>query len=118
MEATLKVDIKDAEDGYQVVAFAGEFDKAGYSGIKTELTAFLKSFEKKSMIFDFSDLKFINSEGIGFLMELHTHLKKEAKHFVIVGSDDHILDIFETIGIKEVIPLHKNLKAYLQNKNK
>ena len=117
MEPNLKITIQDKQDNYQVIEFEGEFDKAGHSNIKEELVAVVKKFDGKALIFNFSRLKFINSEGIGYLMEIHAHLVKLDKRLVIVGLNPNVKDVFNAIGIHEIIPIYSNLDAFL-NKQK
>ena len=114
MQKNLSIEFspKSSDDKYDVVNFTGEFDKAGHSDIKSELESVVKSFDKKILVFDFSGLKFINSEGIGYLMEIHAHLMKKDKKLVIVGISSHVEDVFNTIGIQEIISLYPTLKDF------
>ena len=116
MKPNLTIEIKKTSDGedHQVVVFRGEFDKAGHSEIRDELNKFIDEFSAKTLVFDFSALKFINSEGIGYLMEIHAHLIQRGRKFVIVKVSANIEDVFETIGLKEVIPLYKDLNEFLK----
>jgi anti-anti-sigma factor len=115
MQSNLNVSVSELKDGYQVITFDGEFDKAGHSNVSEVLDGAVKSFDGKNLIFDFSKLKFINSEGIGYLMEIHSHLVKKDKKLVIVGPNDHVDDVFKTIGITEIVPVFKNLDSFLNN---
>jgi len=101
------------DQGYQLITFKGEFDKAGHAEIKEKLDDAVKSLTVKSLLFDFSELRFINSEGIGYLMEIHTHLVQREKQLVILGVKDHINDVFTAIGINEIIPLFPSLSDFL-----
>ncbi len=114
MQANLKIAISQLENNNQVVSFDGEFDKAGHSEIGDELDNAVKDFQGTNLIFDFTRLKFINSEGIGYLMEIHTHLIKKDKKLVIVGLNLHVKDVFKTIGINEIIPVHDKLDDFLK----
>lgn len=113
MQSTLTINIGelDKTTNSQIVTFDGEFDKAGHMDIKEKLDATVKNFQGGSLIFDFLRLKFINSEGIGYLMEIHAHLVKIGKRLVIVSPNAHTQDVFEAIGINEVIPVYKDLKS-------
>lgn len=115
MGPNLKLTIQDtvAENDYQLVTFDGEFDKAGHMEVHPTLEVCVNAFEKKFLVFDFTALRFINSEGIGYLMEIHAHLSKRDKKLVVVGLVDHVQDVFQTIGISEIIPLYKDLQAFL-----
>ncbi len=118
MESTLKMDILDPvkAQNYQVVKFEGEFDKIGYSKIEDDLKALLEEFPLQTVVFDFAKLKFINSEAIGYLMDIHGHLVKKDRNLVIVGLQDNIDDIFDTIGMKDVVPIYKSLGAFIKTK--
>lgn len=103
-------------NSYKAVSFRGEFDKAGHSDIRERLDECVKSFAGSSLIFDFSDLKFINSEGIGYLMEIHTFLIRSDRQLVVVGLNAHIADVFEAIGFQEIIPVFDTIEDFLKNK--
>lgn len=100
---------------YQTITFAGEFDKAGYNEISARLNEFVKAFGLKILIFDFGNLKFINSEGIGYLIELNTYLIKHDKQLVIVAPNAHVKDVFLTIGLRDIIPIKDSLRELTDN---
>lgn len=111
---TLTLDIQDpdARKNYQVVAFHGDMDKAGLGLVKDKLESLVSSFHHKYLVFDFTALNFINSESIGFLMALHSHLVKESKNLVIVSASEHVKDVLSVIGILAVITYHDNLDTF------
>ncbi len=114
MQQTLTININPlSEKGYQIVQLVGEFDKAGYGDVRKQLDACVADFKGTHLVFDFGSLKFINSEGIGYLVEVHTHLVHQKKSLVIVSANEHVLDVFNTIGIKEMIPMYKDLDSFL-----
>ncbi len=115
MVQTLKIAPQEPneEKGYQVIQFVGEFDKAGHMDIREQLDAVVKDFKLQDLIFDFTGLKFINSESIGYLMEIHTLLAKKKQNLALVKPDAHVKEVLKTIGISEVIPMHSTLDAYL-----
>ena len=117
MKAHLLMKIEDLEKDkkYQVIKLEGEFDKLGHSEIKEELEELIKNFGASTIIFDFKKLKFINSEGIGYLMEIHTHLVKDDKQLVIIDLKSHVEDVFETIGLGEIIPIYASLNDFINS---
>lgn len=114
---SVKIVTPEKEQNFQVVKFIGEFDKAGHAEIRDELDKCVDDFSLKFLIFDLAELKFINSEGIGYLMEIHTHLVQRERQLVIVGVNSHVMDVFEAIGIAEVIPIYESLNDFLKNKS-
>ena len=109
----IKAGSPNKEKDYQVVKFIGEFDKAGHLDIREELDALVKDLGVSVLVFDFTGLKFMNSESIGYLMEIHTLLSKKKKKLVLVKPDAHVKEVLKTIGIADVIPMHTTLEAYL-----
>lgn len=67
----------------------------------------------KYLLFDFTELQYINSEGIGYLMEIHAHLVQRDRELVVFGLNDHVKDVFQAIGIAEIIPIYGNLSDFL-----
>lgn len=117
MQTNLKVSMIDSpkDSTYQVMKFVGEFDKAGHADVREDLNSKVRAFSGTSLVFDFTELKFINSEGIGYLMEVHAHLLKKDKKLVIVGINDYVKDVFSAIGITEIISVYDSLEDFLKN---
>lgn len=116
MKATLTFNVRESAADYKVLAFNGEFDKAGFAEIKDSITEVVKNFDLKFLIFDFSHLKYINSEGIGFLMEVHTHLLQRGRKLVICALNDNVKDVFQAIGITEIVSIFKSLSDFINSK--
>ena len=116
MNKTLIITVEplDEEKRYQIVKFDGDFDKAGYTDVREQLNGSVKSFTGSKLVFDFTKLKFINSEGIGYLMEVHAHLVKEDRQLIIAGANAHVKDVFGTIGLSEIITLFPSLDDFLK----
>ncbi|MBI5754538.1 STAS domain-containing protein [Candidatus Peregrinibacteria bacterium] len=115
MPNNLSLQFSESSGDYQIVGFTGDFDKAGFAEIKDKITDFVLNFNKKVLIFDFTNLKYINSEGIGYLMEAHTHLIQRDRKLIIVGLNEHVKDIFQAIGITEIIPIFSSVDNYLNS---
>ncbi|MEK7673335.1 MAG: STAS domain-containing protein [Patescibacteria group bacterium] len=115
MQPNLTIDISTLGDfpSAKLVKFKGDFDKAGYGENKESIDAAVKDSEEKYLVFDFSELKFINSEGIGYLIEVHTHLVQRGRKLVVFGLLDHVMDVFKTIGIENVIPIYTTLNDFI-----
>lgn len=107
---------KLGESGDMIVKFNGEFDKAGHEEIKEEIGKIVNDFKGGTLVFDLGELKFINSEGIGYFMEIHTHLVTAGKKLVLVGPNAHVADVFNAIGIMEIMPIFNTLNDYLNKK--
>lgn len=118
MQPTLEITEKDNEDqSFKVIVFKGEFDNAGYDNVRDKFDELLEAYSKdpkvRNVVFDFADLKYINSQGIGILMEIQTKLLALDKKMVIIGLNSNVKDVFDTIGMQEMVTIFKDLKAFL-----
>jgi len=116
MKSPLKISKQEVEgsDDALAVAFEGEFDKIGHMDIRDELEKIISELKKKDLLFDFTRLKFINSESIGYLMEIHNKLDAKGKRLVLLAPDKHVKDVLKTIGILDVIPVFASVSSYLK----
>ncbi len=115
--AHLTTNIVPVIDGqsYQVVEFHGDLDQAGLSLISTQINTLAENFSYEHLVFDFGDLNFINSEGIGFLMTLHSHLANRKKSLVLVAAKAHVKDVLGVIGILNVLKVFESMGEFLKN---
>jgi anti-anti-sigma factor len=102
----------DEKNGYQVIELDGDMDKAGLSIVKDDLEKISDDFAYKYLVFDFTDLNYINSEGIGFFMALHSHLVKMKKVLVFTSARDNVKDVLSVIGILSVVEYHDTLEEF------
>ncbi len=110
----MKISEPDAA-GYVVVKFSGELDKAGLEVVKEDLNKLTESVNEKYLVLDFSDLNFINSEGIGFLMTMHYRLSKKEKDLVVVGAAEHVYDVLKVIGLLSVMKHFGSLEEFKES---
>ena len=113
---SIDINTSVADDGdYKLVKFTGDLDKAGLEAVKDQLDKLVDSLEEKRIVFDFTDLNFINSEGIGFLMTLHIRLTKKEKDLIIVGAADHVYDVLKVIGLINVIKIFNTMTEFKES---
>ncbi|MFA7277929.1 MAG: STAS domain-containing protein [Candidatus Gracilibacteria bacterium] len=110
-QLNLVVDPYDTAHSSLVIHLQGEFDKIGLTSIRDKLEVALSSFTGKYLVFDIGDLNFINSEGIGYLIGVYTHVVNISGVFCIVGAKAHVQDVFETLGLWNIIKHPASIEA-------
>jgi anti-sigma B factor antagonist len=60
----------------------------------------------RTVIFNFSQMEYMNSFGIGMLVMLLIRAQREAKNIVGYGLSDHYKKIFELTRLDQVIPVY------------
>jgi anti-anti-sigma factor len=99
------VDIEHRED-MCVVRFRGRFvtgsDRAYLCGKVGEV----KNSQCRKMMLDFHDVPYIDSTGIGFVVEVFTSVTKDAAgRFVLIGANKRVREVFDLTRLSTVIPM-------------
>lgn len=107
---TLKfvTDISDLD--YQVVEFSGELDAGSLRDAEKKTLDFLANFKHRFLLFDLTHLKFINSEGVGFMASIHAKLTHTGKQLILFGVRDHVADTFQALGFEKIIPIFRSMR--------
>jgi anti-anti-sigma factor len=109
-------DLKNMD--YEVVEFHGELDKSTLPNAENQISKLVEAFDGKTFICDFSGLNFINSEGVGFLVSMHSKLCKKNRAFVLADAKPNILDILNVVGLPKIIPVFDSLSLAIESVNK
>lgn len=100
-----------------VVEFHGELDQSTIPNAERKLAEFLESVTFTACIFDLSNLGYINSEGLGLLVSMHTKLMKQKRELCLASPRHNVSDVFELIGLAKIIPVYPTLHEALQKYN-
>lgn len=111
---TFSSDILDSKDASRkVVALHGELDESVLDSLKKSIDPFLNDSACAQLIFDLSDLEFVNSKGIGFIVSIHTHLSKDHRKLVLVGAQEAVMDVITLVGLTSILPYFATLDEAL-----
>lgn len=63
----------------------------------------------KNIIFDFSNVNFMDSSGIGVIVGRYKNIQKLNGKAAIINANQKIMQIFEMSGILKIIPAYNDL---------
>jgi len=107
---TFSADIVDSKDkSVRVVTLHGELDESVLDSLKVSIDPFLNDSACARLIFDLSDLEFVNSKGIGFIVSIHTHLSKDHRKLVLVAAQEAVMDVITLVGLTSILPYFATL---------
>lgn len=69
----------------------------------------------KNIIFDFSNVNFMDSSGIGVVVGRYKNIVKLNGKAGIVNANPKILQIFEMSGVLKIIPAYSNLDSAISS---
>ena len=93
--------LADAPEGVCRLKLAGEFDISGRE-LADELLASVGTGRK--LVLDLSELDFIDSMGIHFVVTAHQAAQAEGREFTIVRGGPEVDRIFQLVGLTDVLP--------------
>ena len=65
----------------------------------------------KLTIFDLSGVPYMDSAGMGLIMNHYTHCQARGGKLVVAGANSRVLDLFEVTKVNTVLPLAPTVEA-------
>ncbi|MGE4505998.1 MAG: STAS domain-containing protein [Desulfovibrionaceae bacterium] len=103
---------ENMENGISVVTVSGRLDNDGVEELEHKVTERLETGTKR-LVFDFSDLEYINSSGLRVLVMAYQRLHTSGGRVGVCGLRDYILEIFEISGYDRLFALYPAKDAAL-----
>lgn len=86
------------------VMLIGELDDCSASFVRQILDDALRKYNYDDVVFDMSELNFMDSTGIGVLIGRYKYLKNKNKNIYISNPSNTVDKIFRMSGIFEIMP--------------
>ena len=90
-------------NGNLVVKIQGEIDHHTADDIRFEIEKALYKTNTKNIIFDFSQVGFMDSSGIGMIIGRYKELKKIGGQVFAINISSEVNRIFDISGLKKII---------------
>ena len=94
----------DINDNVLKIKFCGELDEYTASYTRNYLDNAIKGFRYECVVFDMSELDFMDSTGIGVLLGRYKVLKSQKKDIYISNPKPIVEKIINMSGIYEIMP--------------
>ncbi len=112
---TLKFATDVRDEDYEVVEFHGELDQSTVSNAEKQVNELLENYKRKYLIFDLTNLKYINSEGIGFVVSTHVHLVKKTQSLIVCGMRPNVEEVFAAMGLPKLFQVFKTISEAISS---
>ena len=109
----LNIQISDGIKTAKIVILAGEMDEDSIEKLKETINEPFNDLNVKAIIFDLSDLEFINSKGIGYLVSVHTHLSKDKRQLILTSAREVVMDVISLVGLTSIIKYYDTTEEAL-----
>jgi stage II sporulation protein AA (anti-sigma F factor antagonist) len=103
METLIEVNKKE-ENGIIIFQFNWELDETNADKTFKTIYDQIGDFDGKSIIFNLSWLKYLNSKSIGYIADVFSNIEDSDGKMVISNCSDWVKDILELVWITTIIP--------------
>jgi anti-sigma B factor antagonist len=93
--------LTNGPDGACRIKLSGEFDFAGRP-VADDVMEGINGARK--VVLDLSELEFIDSMGIHFVVTAHERAQREGRAFTIIRGGPQVTRVFSLVGLDDVLP--------------
>jgi len=93
--------------GTQLVKFVGQLDETNIEEQAKKIYQIMEG-EVKNLVFDFSELTYLNSKSIGYIADWQQKISQKGGKIVIVAAKENIFDILDVVGLTNIITIVDN----------
>ncbi|MGE5416324.1 MAG: anti-sigma factor antagonist [Acidobacteriota bacterium] len=96
-----------------MVRVGGDLDMAITDELRSVIDERLKREKPRNLIWDMSDVSFIDSSGLGVIIGRYKKVMGQGGRSYIVKARPPVAKLLEVSGISKLIPIHTNEKEIL-----
>ncbi len=98
-----------------IVYLKGEVDQHKVSSIKGEIDKGLVANNAKHLIYDFTNVGFMDSSGIGMILSRYKSFNGTGNMLCLSGVSSNTMRLFDMVGLKDIIKIYNNVDEALMN---
>ena len=91
------------------VNFKGEIDSSNVGKIKEKLNKLRRNYNPKKIYFNFEEVGFIDSAGIGLILGRYNEYRIEHISLILIGVNKQINKLFVISGINQLMDIHESI---------
>ncbi|MBE7043588.1 MAG: STAS domain-containing protein [Ruminococcaceae bacterium] len=92
----------------------GELDHYSASEIRRKLDREITGCSVKHLIFDFSDLSFMDSSGLGVIIGRYKKIKEKNGKVLLVCNKAHVDKLLSVSGLKKLLGVNKTVEGAMK----
>ena len=108
--------VRKKEKNLCVLSISGKINVQTSADLKKEVIDIADSGESKIYL-DFSNVEFVNSSGLGSLINLLKELRKKDVALYIVNPSDFIKSLFELTHLDQIFTSYNNIEEAINDQN-
>lgn len=110
-QATITIEdvAAEGEKKVKIIKIVGQLDE---SNVDEEAKKIYEAIEGGgvSLIFDFSELEYMNSKSIGYLTDWYSKVSNDGGKVAIAQAKSNIIDILQVVGLTQLITTYPSIE--------
>ena len=106
-----KIRISTFDNGL-IIKISGELDSYKTLAYKTKIRKEMERYQPLYLIFDFKNLQFLDSAGIGLVLGRYNEVKNYGGEVGVIGLSSYAEKIVKISGLSSVIGIYKSLAQF------
>ncbi len=114
MDTQIELQISDLDrvPHGKLVKFVGDLDATNVEATLDQVTRLIRD-GYVNLVSDFSNLRYVNSTGLGILLHFTKTAKEKNGCFKIASVNDNVYEIIEIIGANTLLDIYENVEEAL-----
>lgn len=96
-----------------IILISGEIDHHNAKQIRRQTESALNEMGGKHIIYDFTQVTFMDSSGIGMLIGRYKYLQALGGKLAIAGANEKIQEIIKLSGLAKILPTFSSIDVAL-----
>ena len=85
-----------------IIRLKGELDQASVTSLKYRVSEVIDKYRIKNLVINMSEVPFMDSSGIGYIIGRYTQIKQRKGKIVICSMNEIVERIFNLSGLKKI----------------
>jgi anti-sigma B factor antagonist len=107
------IDFEFHDDGVCILRLKGRFITGGDVAYLRAKTEELKASGCRKAVADFTDVPYLDSTGIGFLVHTYTTMKKAGGQFVLASLNRRVRQVLKLTKLADIFPSYEDVQSAL-----
>jgi anti-anti-sigma factor len=111
MDTQIDLQISDLDTvaGAKLIKFIGDLDATNVEATLDQVTRLIKE-GCNHIVADFSNLRYVNSTGLGILLHFSKTARERNGSFKIANVNDNVFEIIEIIGANTLLDIYDSVE--------
>ncbi len=114
MVSTTTFSTEIVENSIGLIHAEGEIDQSNLPDLESAVKPLIENPALKTLIFNCTDIAFVNSKVVGYVAYLHTTLVKSDRHLVLAAMNETLSDIFALVGLTSIISHYETVEEAVE----